>query len=359
MYLIAYITNLINTEEPLMNIEKAPFGKINSQDVEKYTLTNDNGVSISVLTFAALWQAFNVPADKGTVNLLLSSDNLENYTNNPFYAGRIVGRIGGRLKGGQFEIDGTTYQVDQNEGNNSLHGGSNGFANQVWQATTNQTADSVSVTLSFTFTPAIDKFPGNLDAKVTYTLHKDNSVTIDFEGTTDANTLFNPTSHAYWNLSETYNILNHTFQANSGSHLEFDDEKIATGNLLVNANTPFDFNQPTLFKDAIDGMSNTDEKGFDDILVVDPDSDEAAATLKDQDSGRSIKLYSDRNGLVVFTANSFNDVATYTNGPAHPYQAVALEAQTLSDTPHHPNFGDVTLKANETKNYQIKIVPEF
>ncbi|WP_137602102.1 aldose epimerase family protein [Paucilactobacillus nenjiangensis] len=343
-----------------MNIEKVSFGEANSKPVDKYTLTNDNGVSISVLTFAALWQAFKVPTAKGDVNLLLSSDNIENYTNNPFFAGRIVGRIGGRLKDGQFEIDGTTYQVEQNEGKNSLHSGTNGFANQIWNAETNQTADTVSITLSFTFTPAIDKFPGNLDAKVTYTLHNDNSVTIDFNGTTDGNTLFNPTSHAYWNLSDGgADILNHTFQANSGSHLEFDNEKIPTGNLLVNAGTPFDFSKPTLFKDAIEGMSNTDEKGFDDILVVNPDSDEEIATLTDKDSGRSIKLYSDRNGLVIFTANSFNSDATYENGVGHPYQAVALEMQTLSDTPHHANFGDVTLRANETKNYQIKIVPEF
>ncbi len=106
-------------------------------------------------------------------------------------------------------------------------------------------------------------------------------------------------------------------------------------------------------------MANTTEKGFDDLLVVKPDADNLIATLSDSDSKRSLKIYSSRNGLVVFTANSFDKNSTYNRGVGHPYEAVALEAQTLSDTPHHPSFGDVTLHKNETKSYEIKLVPEF
>lgn len=344
-----------------MNVSKKQFGTFNNQPVEEITLTNDNNVSISVLTFAGLWRAFNVPSEDGQVNLLLSSDNLENYTNNPFFAGRIIGRIGGRLKDGQFSLNGTDYQVDQNEGNNSLHGGSNGFANQIWNAKTSQTSDSITLTLTKTFSPEVDKFPGKMPTTVSYTLANDNSVTLHFEATTDEDTLFNPTSHAYWNLadSQTDNILNHTLQANSDQHLEFDTEKIPTGNLLANIGTPFDFSKPVLLKDAIGQMANTTEKGFDDLLVVKPDADNLIATLSDPDSKRSLKIYSSRNGLVVFTANSFDKNSTYNRGVGHPYEAVALEAQTLSDTPHHPSFGDVTLHKNETKSYEIKLVPEF
>ena len=267
-----------------MNISKKAFGQHEGQAVDEYTLTNDNGVSISVLTFAGLWRSYT----DGKTNLLLSADDLENYTNNPFFAGRIIGRIGGRLKGGQFSLNGKDYQVDQNEGNNNLHGGSNGFANQVWDAATSETSDSVKLTLTKTFTPEIDQFPGKMPTTVTYTLSNDNSVTLEFTATSDEDTLFNPTSHAYWNLGDdgVTDILAHTFQANADSHLEFDNEKIATGNLLDNAGTPFDFSKPTVFKEAIDGMQNTTEKGFDDILVVKPSDDTPVATLSDPASGR-------------------------------------------------------------------------
>lgn len=340
-----------------MNISKHAFGEYEGKTVDEYTLTNDNGISISVITFAGLWRSYT----DGKTNLLLNSADLENYTNNPFFAGRIVGRIGGRLKDGKFTLNGKEYQVDQNEGNNNLHGGSNGFSFQIWDAQTSQDANGVSLTLTKTFTPEMDKFPGKMPTKVTYTLSNDNSVTIDFTATSDADTLFNPTSHAYWNLADedTDNILSHTFQANADQHLEFDDEKIPTGNLLDTAGTPFDFSKPTLLKDAIDGMQNTTEKGFDDLLVVKPSATDPVATLSDPASGRSLKIYSERNGLVIFTANSFDDSMTYNRGVAHPYEAVALEAQTLSDTPHHPNFGDVTLPAGETKSYKIRFEGTF
>lgn len=38
-----------------MKIENVKFGSYEDRDVIKYTLTNDNGVSISVLNFAGIW----------------------------------------------------------------------------------------------------------------------------------------------------------------------------------------------------------------------------------------------------------------------------------------------------------------
>lgn len=344
-----------------MNITKEGFGTYNNQQVDQYTLTNDNNVSIAVLTFAGLWREFNVPSKGKTQNILLNAASVASYNNNPFYVGRVIGRIAGRLKDGQFSLNGIDYQVDQNEGHNMLHGGKNGFANQVWQATTKQTSTSVAITLTKTMTAAMDQFPGTMPVSVTYTLRNDNSVTLTFTASSDKDTLFNPTSHAYWNLADddTDNILKHTLQINSANHLDVDAEKIPTGKLLPNQGTPFDFSQPVELKTAIDGMSNTTEKGFDDIVEVNGSSETPIATLTDQASGRKLKIFSQRNGLIVFTANSMNSDATFNRGLGHPYEAVALEAQTLPDTPHHPAFGDVTLKANETKTYEIKYEIEF
>lgn len=344
-----------------MNITKEKFGTYNNQQVDEYTLTNNNNVSISVLTFAGLWREFNVPANGTSHNLLLNAASIEEYDNNPFYVGRVIGRIAGRLKDGQFNLSGYDYQVDQNEGNNMLHGGRNGFSSQVWAATTEQDSDFVSITLTKTMTEAMDKFPGTMPVSVTYTLAADNTVTIKFAASSDKDTLFNPTSHTYWNLADegTNDILGHTMQINSTSHLDVDSEKIPTGKFLPNADTPFDFSKPVLLKDAIAGLRDTPEKGFDDIMVVNGSAETPIVTLADSASGRKVKIYSKRNGLIVFTANSMNADSTFNRGVGHPYEAVALEAQNLSDTPHHPDFGDVTLKANEAKSYEIKYEVEF
>ncbi|WP_461239904.1 aldose epimerase family protein [Paucilactobacillus sp. N302-9] len=344
-----------------MDISKRSFGHINNEQVEEYTLTNDNNVSISILTFAGLWRSFEVPTTNGHDNLLLSAADLENYTNNPFYIGRSIGRIAGRLKNGSFTLNGLSFQVNQNEGNNSLHGGENGFSSQIWHAETKTNPDSLQLILTKTMTQAMDQFPGNMATTITYTLQNDNAVIIDFTATSDEDTLFNPTSHAYWNLGDTSTtkILNHTLQLRSDRHLEVDNEKMPTGNFLANKNTPFDFSQPTLLSGAIDQMKNTTEKGFDDILEINPSQTDPIAILHDTKTDRSLKIYSNRNALIVFTANSFEETMHLNRGNGHPYEAIALEAQTLSDTPHHPEFGDVTLVANQPKSYQIKYEIEF
>ena len=38
---------------------------INRQKIEKYTIINDNGVQVGLLTLGATWQEFLVPDDKG------------------------------------------------------------------------------------------------------------------------------------------------------------------------------------------------------------------------------------------------------------------------------------------------------
>ncbi|MCS8584546.1 aldose epimerase family protein, partial [Leuconostoc citreum] len=54
---------------------------------------------------------------------------------------------------------------------------------------------------------------------------------------------------------------------------------------------------------------------------------------------------SDRNGVVVFTANpdDSSDIKT----------ALAIEMQTLPDAVNHEDFGDIVLPANETKTYTV------
>ncbi|WP_040458840.1 aldose epimerase family protein [Limosilactobacillus antri] len=344
-----------------MKIEHTSFGSYEDRAVVKYTLTNDNGVSISVLNFAGIWQAYMVPDGRGgQVNLLLGADNVAAYTtpnNVPLYVGRIVGRFGGRIAKGQFDIDGSSYQIPANEGENSLHGGANGLSQQFYDVATSQGQEQLQLILTTTIGTATDQLPGNETVKITYTLDNHNGVTIDFAGRADAKTLFNPTTHAYWNLaSDSSTIQGHVLTLNSTYHLELDDEKIPTGRKLLNKNTPFDFSRPTVLGTALQEMQEQGvaEGGFDDIFVVLPSNrlaHEPVATLMDAASGRKIKMYSDRNGLVVYTANGQH--ADGFNRSAGQWFAMALEGQTLPDTPHHPQFGDISLRPGYPQHYQI------
>ncbi|KRL58532.1 aldose epimerase family protein [Latilactobacillus fuchuensis] len=337
-----------------MDIQTSHFDTYQHQPIDQITLTNDHGISAAFLTLGATWQQFLVPTPTGSKNLLLSFPHSTDYLNNPFYVCMAIGRIGGRLKNGQFPLAGQSITVPQNEGHNTLHGGPHGFHQFIWDYTTETKQDSVSVCFKRLIKSSEDGFPGDLTMNICYTLDNDNQVTLTFTGDSSQTTVFNPTSHAYFNLSDTNHILNHSIALNSPQYLAVDAEKIPTGQLIDVQNTPFDFNNGQLLQPAIDALQTTTEKGLDDIFNVQPDQSDTIAVLKDQDSQRQITIKSKRNGLVVYTANSFTPDLPFENGVGHPYQGIALEPQTLPDTPNHPDFGDVTLPANQSKTYQIQ-----
>ena len=337
-----------------MEISKVPFGTYKGEPVTKYILTNDNGVQAGILDFAGLLQSFKVPTkDGGKADMILTSENLDEFTNNGFCTNRLIGRVAGRIANGKFSINDKKYQIEQNDGKNALHGGTNGFYSHIWHVdSTKATDDAVSITLSLTLSPEIDMYPGTMHITATYTLNNDDFLSLKISATTDADTLFNPTNHTYWNMAAANvpTIDQLKLYVNSENHLAVDNGKIPTGEKIANEGTPFDFSSPTKMEDALEKMSSTKENGFDDIWEVTPSLTKPVATLEDPESGRKMSLYSDRNGLVMYTMNS-DDAAVYNHGQVHPHLGLAMEAQTLSDAPNHPEFGDITLHPGEEKTY--------
>lgn len=345
-----------------MDIVKVPFGEFKGQAVTKYVLTNDHGVQAGILDFAGLLQSFKVPTkDGGKADMVLSSENLDEFTNNGFCTNRLIGRVAGRIANGEFTINGKDYKVEQNEGKNTLHGGTNGFYNHIWHVdSTKVTDDAAAITLSLTLSEKDDTFPGTIHVTATYTLDNDDNLTLKFGATTDSDTVFNPTNHTYWNMAKASakTVDNLNLYVNSKNHLAVDGGKIPTGKKVPNEGTPFDFGKPTRLGDALQQMASTKENGFDDIWEVEPSLTTPIASLEDPESGRKMTMYSDRNALIMYTMNS-DDAAVYNHGQVHPHLGIAMEAQTLPDTPHHPEFGDITLKPNEEKNYTIKWHVEY
>ena len=77
-----------------MEISKVPFGTYKDDPVTKYILTNDNGVQVGILDFAGLLQSFKVPTkDGGKADMILTSENLDEFTNNGFCTNRLIGRV--------------------------------------------------------------------------------------------------------------------------------------------------------------------------------------------------------------------------------------------------------------------------
>lgn len=89
------------------------------------------------------------------------------------------------------------YRLPQNDGGNHLHGGPAAFDKRLW---TIEEAAEDRLTLSLVSEDGDAGYPGRLDVRVSYTL-ADGALEIDYFAVSDADTVCNLTSHAYFNLS--------------------------------------------------------------------------------------------------------------------------------------------------------------
>lgn len=329
-----------------MQITRDIFGHYQGKDIERYTITNQAGNLIRVITLGATWQGFEVNGRP----LIVTFDSVERYAGPANYClCKSVGRVAGRISDATATINGQEFHFDANENGNTLHGGPHGFPELIWDdAKTVVNEHDASVVLARKIPSTEDHFPGDLNATITFTFNDDNEVAITFGAATTAATLFNPTNHAYFNLTAGQNdITSQQLEINSDRMLVLDERKLPTGKFKEVANSGYDFKQTTSVTAALKKIKDqTGKVEIDDAFEVTPSASDPIAVLSDADSNRHVAIYSDRNGLVVFTANPLDD--------SKPYNAVAMEAQTLPDAINHDGFGDIVLEPGKPKEYTIR-----
>src|SRR3954453_4607131 len=178
-------------------------------------------------------------------DVVLGLDTLDGYTADPPppYFGALIGRYGNRIAKGRFTLDGKEYKLAQNNGENHLHGGLRGFDKVVWKA---GKSTPQSLELTYASKDGEEGYPGNLTATVTYTLTDNNELKLDYNATTDKDTILNLTNHSYFNLAGQGegDILGHVVTMNAESYLPVDAGLIPTGELKNVEGTPFDFRTP-------------------------------------------------------------------------------------------------------------------
>src|ERR1700756_5191438 len=106
-------------------IRKQSFGKTTSgEPIDLYLLSNKKGMEVSITNFGATVVALRVPDGAGKrADVVLGFDTLQGYEEGKTYFGATVGRYANRIGGGKFSLDGKTYTLPKNNGNNTLHGG--------------------------------------------------------------------------------------------------------------------------------------------------------------------------------------------------------------------------------------------
>ncbi|MCX6563146.1 MAG: galactose mutarotase, partial [Candidatus Aminicenantes bacterium] len=249
-----------------MDVIKGPFGSLpDGTAVEIYTLTNKNGLKARIMTFGAILVSLEVPDRAGRPgDIVLGYDALDGYVKNNPYFGAIVGRYGNRIAKGRFALDGVTFKLAVNNGENHLHGGLKGFDKVVWDAETRLEEDGVGVKFTYLSKDGEEGYQGNLEVIVHYALTNDDELRIGYEAVTDKPTPVNLTHHSYFNLAGgAKDILGHELMLAADRYTAVDKGLIPTGELAPVKGTPMDFTTAT----AIGSRIAKVESGYDHNYV--------------------------------------------------------------------------------------------
>ncbi|QDO95558.1 galactose mutarotase [Formosa sediminum] len=318
------------------------------KQVQLYTLKNNGGMEVNIITFGGIITALKVPNKHGVVkNVVLGYDTLEPYLTNPTFLGAIIGRYCNRIAKGEFSLNKTVYKLPINNGTNCLHGGNKGFDKVLWNAKTIEDIDRVGLELSY-FSPDLEAgFPGNLKVTVVYTLTVNNTLEVSYKATTDKTTVVNLTQHSYFNLSGDFSktILDQLVMIDADAYIPINSDAIPQGNIDTVRNTPFDFRTPKKVGKDINANHDQIEKGggFDHCWVLNHQNKHIrlAASVHDETSGRYMEVFTDEPGVQFYTAN-------FLDTPYKPRVALCLETQHYPDSPNQDAFPSTVLNPEET-----------
>jgi aldose 1-epimerase len=334
-----------------ITIKKSDFGKMpGGAAVSLYTLTNAKGMEAKIITRGGVLVSLKTPDRKGAMaDVVLGHDTLADYNaDRGTYFGALIGRYANRIGHAAFSLNGKTYKLAKNNGENALHGGLEGFDRRVWSAK----EVPGGLELTYQSKDGEEGYPGNLTAVVTYKLSDDNRLQIHYTATTDKPTVVNLTNHSYWNLRGEGDILNHLVTLNADRYTPIDAGLIPTGELLPVAGTPFDFRKPSTPGARI---GNPDPqlrlgKGYDHNWVLNRTGKglEMAARIEEATSGRVMEVYTDQPGIQFYTGNFLDGSVKGKGGkPANLHAAFCFETQHFPDSPNKPSFPSVVLKPGE------------
>lgn len=344
-----------------MSITKASFPS-SKGEITHFTITNHSGASVTLSTLGAGIVSIIVPDKDGRMaDVALGYKNPASWIADGPCAGKVPGRFANRIARGRFSIDGKEYTLAINNGPNALHGGPEGFMNQIWEA---RTDGDNKVEMLYRSKDGEEGYPGNLAVTVEYVWNDANELSIYFGATTDAPTVINLTNHVYFNLAgeNSGSVLGHELKLNASCWLPTDSTQIPTGEMARVDGTPMDFMEfKPLGRDIeADFEALKIGKGYDHCWVADgyvKGKLRLVAELRDPSTGRRLLVETTQPGMQVYTGNWLAGCPeSISGGTYHDYDGVAIECQGFPDAPNKPSFPSSVLRPGEKYDETIRFI---
>ncbi len=347
------------------NVSKQIFGKMpEGQEVDLYTLKSEK-LEAQVSAYGAALIVLRTPDRKGNrEDIVIGPQDLTSHVANhrskgPVFFGVTVGRYANRIARGRFSLDGNSYSLPLNDGENSLHGGPGGFHNVVWQAE----PSANGVALRYLSKDGEEGYPGNLSVTVRYTV-AGADLKIEYLATTDKPTVLNLTNHTYFNMADggRGSVLAHQLKLFASRFTPGDAHLIPTGEIRSVAGTPLDFRKSTTVGERI---QSDDElirlaHGYDHNFVIDGTGAKLkqAAEMYEPNSGRVMEVWTTQPAVQFYTGNFLDGSFKGKNGIAYGKRTgFCLETQHYPDSPNHAEFPTTVLLPGQT--FQSETIYRF
>ncbi len=346
-----------------MTLIKSSFGKTTEgKEASLFTCTNAKGLKMVLTDLGARVVSLETPDKAGKfANITLGLDSVAAYEKHDAHFGGTVGRYANRIAKGRFTLEGKTYSLATNNAPNHLHGGVHGFDSQMWQAKPVKTKDAVGVEFTYVSKDGEEGYPGTLTTKVSYLLDNKNELKMQYQATTDKQTVLNLTNHCYWNLGGvgSGDVLGTELTINADMYLPIDKTSIPLGELALVKDTVMDFTTPHTIGERIGELKKDPEgtRGYDHCYVLRAQDDELAlaAKAKDARSGRVMEVWTTEPGVQLYIGNFLD--GSPKNGGFKQHDAFCLETQHYPDSPNQIKFKSTELKPGAT--YRQTTVHKF
>lgn len=326
-----------------------------AEEIKLFTIENKSGTKLIVSNYGAAVQSFFMKNRNGKLeDIVLGYENVNEYVDDEYYMGTVIGRYANRIAGESVSINGNNYKLTTKEGGYHHHGGRLGFNKKIFEATFFNKEGLRGIIFRYTSPHLEEGFPGELQFEVIYTLGDDDIWTVEYKAVSNKTTLVNFTQHSYFNLSGdlSTSIKDHELKILSQYYLPVNNMQIPDGDITPVTNTPFDFTQ--LKKIGKDISVNNEQlklgNGYDHSFILEKqhtNSLKHAAVVREKTSGRKMDVYTTEPAIHFYSGNFLDNVKGKNNIIYNQHTGFCLETQHFPDAPNHVHFPSTILKAGE------------